>query len=888
MTREKCTHIPPLVWLLTSRNCSRFDQVKHPIFEQVFDEKGNPKGLAQLGAAPNAQQLRAEREAAYNKAREFLKTAPPLPLKIGDVTVESLGSIMVEKVEEPCFHSSLRLWPIGYKSVYQDPATGIRYICEVLDGMDTRLRKNAPAFSVRILASREHQIVENSIYAAWKAVMQWQSSFGNPAEQEAAKEWDPRVLVDRFGLSHKEVRKRLEGLPGARECMRYQFMGTKVVPNRPAFTSGGDGAAKSKSPEPRKKKQKTEKSAGDEDAGKCGRSCGPRGFFVFQSEIRDQVKADLQASSGEKDFHALVKKMISSRWAALSEDIKQQYQAKADAKRAGEPIAPEGGADTADPEPEPEPEATDNAVYSSEGPYVGERARRFIFNDKEQPIDVADGVIFGYLSVEDQGDDVYISEETNTPAALWRIQFDDTAFGTEDLEECEVKEAIALLKEPLSEKLQQKHEKRLEKLAQKKAKIAEKQAERERLRQEKELEKERLRQDKERQRQDKGAKGGADSAGVQLPGNAAQGGSFQQVLVSMNDESQRVIDAGPYRGKVAAAVPIPAGSADAFPPAENAADFLAMYAFLRDLSGPLGAVRMSFEELCHCFVDDASAAGKAGSDQTTEDAEMPDADQADRDKGDATEAARQDSDDKPISSQEFSGLESFCELAVWLTKLAVRSKHIREEEEPAEYETSRVQLRDPVEDIKLSPGPLLSPAMKDSETITYSCWHLVNETSWPEMTKLLIKSYPLSEEYTELLESLDALDPKDFPLSVKFSVLHFLLDEVCACDKVRKIINNKLREAERIQDKKRVEDAALRKTKEPKSKPKSTADADAGSAEAGGNKPRPLGTIELMALLHEQDPQPFEHKFQGKLYKATLDTTGPVPKLKSDGQVCPA
>jgi hypothetical protein len=733
------------------------------------------------------------------------------------------------------------------------------------------------------MAHREHHIIENSIYAAWKAVTAWQVGFGTAEEQEAAKLWDPRTLVDRFGLSLKEVRRRVEGLPGARECMRYQFLGTKAVPtNRTAGTGAGTGAgagvgSKSKSPEPRKKKQKTAHAAGEEEGGKPVKNIGPRGFFVFHAEIKDQVKAELRATSGDKDLQALAKKAISSRWAALTDEAKQVYHARAEAKRQGEPAAVIE-VDAAEPEPEPEPESTDNALYRNEGPYVGERARRFIFNDKEQPIDVADGVIFGYLSVEDQGDDVYLSEETNTPAALWRMQFDDTAFGTEDLEEHEVREAIALLKEPLSEKLQQKHEKRLEKLAQKKAKMAEKQAERERLRQEKESERERQRLEKEmlRMEKDKGAKAGDTAAGVLAWGSGAQ--SQVQTAARVMDEALRVIQSGPHRGKKACAVPIPSGSLNSFPPAEHAANFLAMYAFLRDLSGPLGAVRMSFEELCHCFNDEAA---KALPDNRGEDAEMPDADESKKEDGEAT----QESDGKSSSGEEASGLESFCELAVWLTKLAVRSKHIREVDESPEYEMGLVQLRDPVEDIKLSPGPLLSPAMKDSETITYSCWHLVNEASWPEMTKLLIKTSPLSEEYTDLLAALDLMDPKDFPQKVKFEVLDFLRDEVCACDKVRKIINNKLREADRIQDKKRVEDAALRKSKDYKIKPKAAADADAGGAEAGGNKPKPLGSLDIMKLLHEQDPQPFEFKHQGKVFKATLDTSGVLPKLRGEGQV---
>ena len=852
---------------------------KHAIFEQVFNEKGNPKALGQPSVGPSEQQL-ADRDEAYNRAREYVKKAAPLPLKLEDVTVESLGSIMVEKVADPAFHNSLRLWPIGYRATYQDPITSTRYLCEILDGMDTKMKKNAPAFSVRIMAKPEHQAIEGSVYAAWKNIMEWQIAHGSPADQEAAKQWDVKCLGDRFGLSNKEIRKRLEGLPGAKECMRYQFMGTKTVPNNRA---NGGGEEKGKNPESKKKKQKMDTSASDENA-KTGKPGNPRGFYVFQAEIKEQVKAELQAS-GDKNLSGSVNKIISSRWSALSEDAKKVYQAKAEAKKPTGSLEPnDSAADPMpiDPEPEPEPEQDpdDTSAYRTDGPYVGERARRFIFNDKEQPIDVADGVIFGYLSVEDQGDDVYISEETNLPAALWRIKFDDTAFGTEDLEECEVKEAIALLNEPLSEKLQVKHEKRLEKLAQKKAKIAERQAERDRLRQEKEAERERLKHEKERLRMDKDkSKGSSGLVSCLLQG---------AVSSTLLDESSKIICSGPYRGQKAGAVPFPHGAVNAFP-GEHSADFLALYAFLRDLSGPLGAVRMSFEELRNCFIEESATVDSALSGKVSLDVDMAEAEQDDDSKkAIMEEEGGQGGAEEQNSSQEISSLEAFCELSVWLTKLAVRSKHIKEEEDSVEYDARRVLAGNDLPStvgIKLSPGPLLSPAMKDSETISYSCWHLVNETSWPEMAKLLIKSCPFFEDYCDLLKALDTQDPKDFSLETKFSLLNFLRDEVCACDKVRKIINSKLKEADRIQDRKRIEDAAIRKSRDLQ-KSKQRADPELCSAEAGGSKLKPMGAFEIMRNLHHRDPQPFEFKHHGQVYKSTMDTSGLVPKLKCDGQVC--
>ena len=104
-------------------------------------------------------------------------------------------------------------------------------------------------------------------------------------------------------------------------------------------------------------------------------------------------------------------------------------------------------------------------IFRTDGPYVGKRMRRFIFNKKGQIIDFADGVIRGYASVEDQGDEKFINEETKLPAALWEVVFDDKSVGVEHLEENEVTDAIKYLSLPLSEKLQSKYERKLRKRA---------------------------------------------------------------------------------------------------------------------------------------------------------------------------------------------------------------------------------------------------------------------------------------------------------------------------------------------------------------------------------------------------------------------------------------
>jgi hypothetical protein len=71
----------------------------------------------------------------------------------------------------------------------------------------------------------------------------------------------------------------------------------------------------------------------------------------------------------------------------------------------------------------------------------------------------------------------------------------------------------------------------------------------------------------------------------------------QRARQAQQDESLVVLASGPFAGRLARNVPLPPGSAAVVPPAAIAPDLLPVYTFLHDLAGPLGAQRLSFDQV---------------------------------------------------------------------------------------------------------------------------------------------------------------------------------------------------------------------------------------------------------------------------------------------------
>eukprot|EP00960_Hanusia_phi_P029264 747862-Hanusia_phi.AAC.9 len=77
--------------------------------------------------------------------------------------------------------------------------------------------------------------------------------------------------------------------------------------------------------------------------------------------------------------------------------------------------------------------------WSKDNEFVGKRVRRNVKGDDGKPAGQANGTVIGFLPKEISD---FVSKDTNQPAALWRISFDDEDIGEEDLEEFEIVNAI--------------------------------------------------------------------------------------------------------------------------------------------------------------------------------------------------------------------------------------------------------------------------------------------------------------------------------------------------------------------------------------------------------------------------------------------------------------
>jgi len=109
--------------------------------------------------------------------------------------------------------------------------------------------------------------------------------------------------------------------------------------------------------------------------------------------------------------------------------------------------------------------AEDETEWKKEGSaYIGKKVRRYLFDDRNKPIDAADGVVVGWLSKEDSD---FTAEMTGEPAPIWHIELDDVRVAPqgEDLEEHEVIEAMSLMLLKMPAKMRAQYQKRLEFIA---------------------------------------------------------------------------------------------------------------------------------------------------------------------------------------------------------------------------------------------------------------------------------------------------------------------------------------------------------------------------------------------------------------------------------------
>jgi len=114
------------------------------------------------------------RTEAFSKAVAYRQdNACPFTIKVqqGQLTVEQLGNLMVEKGPNATFHDEGNLYPIGFKARYLCSETGTGFENSVMDGMDV-FSEDVPAFQVKVLGDSAATFVEKRPQGAWKKVKQ--------------------------------------------------------------------------------------------------------------------------------------------------------------------------------------------------------------------------------------------------------------------------------------------------------------------------------------------------------------------------------------------------------------------------------------------------------------------------------------------------------------------------------------------------------------------------------------------------------------------------------------------------------------------------------------------------------------------------------------------
>ena len=723
---------------------------------------------------------------------------------------------------------------------------------------------------------------------------------GTEKEKEVAKSWSPIALFYKFGLGSKEVRRRVEGLSGAIDCFKYKFVDESSADaagagckNKKAKTGKGS-AFVGKAPEVDGRDEKARKKSGGSGAGEgegdddgAGFQQKPKrpppqvtGYRLFSKDVIGDVKTKNPDMTTQE-----IIKVIKRMYAELEAEKREGYEKNAQEMRArqaarrGEGAGNEENEAPADENSNHEPEKAEEeekTIWRTDGSdYIGKRLRRYVFDARNKLIDAADGVVVGWLDKEESD---YLAEGTGEPAPLWHMTYDDARIGSEDLEEHEIVEAMELLGQELPEKVQARYQKRLEVIAVQQAKKKEKE-EKAKAREEakmlkalQQMEKEAQKKEREKLREklgEAGASVGCMVSNVKI--------DEKKVLESVKDEADLLIETGKWKGIRAGRVEVPAGSKEVFPSAALSDDFISIYTFLHDLSAPLGAAKMQLEDVLGCL----------GSPSTD--------------------------DDEGAEGEDNGSVESFYEVAKWLTELASRSFWINDGDEEMLEE---VRNRD-VCDVALAAGPLLSMTAADG-TVKYSCWQLLNEASWPEIARMIltrrIEVMP-EEPLVDLRDALGCVEPSELSVEQKLKMLRFLCDEAAAGDRVGRVLNDKLKQIDRILDKKRSEDFALRskggaakKTVKAKVAAAAPTDKEAGeTVEAAGEEGdaeggvgaglarpgmpgagRPEGSrtcFDVMMFLADKDPaNTFEVRHKGNTYVGTIDRSGVAPRIVCNGR----
>jgi len=205
----------------------RFPQnrTKGPESEKLPMHKRTSSGEFESSPTPEKKQ-KVENKVRKARRKSFREVTPipKMPIVLGDLVIESLGTI----IPRPPYISDKHIWPIGFISTrffssMKNPEQKVKYICSIADSGDR------PQFVVTAEDDLGNPVVGNSPSGVWKTVL----------KRVAAKSSSPshkNMTVSgsyQFGLSHSTVSALIRSLPEA------QFI-PSPLPSRKRKTSSSD------------------------------------------------------------------------------------------------------------------------------------------------------------------------------------------------------------------------------------------------------------------------------------------------------------------------------------------------------------------------------------------------------------------------------------------------------------------------------------------------------------------------------------------------------------------------------------------------------------------------------------------------------------------------
>jgi hypothetical protein len=183
------------------------------------EEKSKPKTKRTISRKPT-----------YTSYKDIVRDksgAPKMPLCLGELTIESLGSI----IAQPPYTTEKHIWPVGFTSCRYftsmiNPDKKVKYTSQIIDGGDK------PQFMVTAEDDPINPIVSHSPSGIWRTVLK--RVMGKSASEDSRKNVSVSGTL-RFGLAHPIVSHLIRELPGAEKCKDLSWSSSSPS-NSPTFS----------------------------------------------------------------------------------------------------------------------------------------------------------------------------------------------------------------------------------------------------------------------------------------------------------------------------------------------------------------------------------------------------------------------------------------------------------------------------------------------------------------------------------------------------------------------------------------------------------------------------------------------------------------------------